>query len=184
MSLIDKIAAAVEPPESDEDRETARRNAEAMAGEGSWIADVIQHHRRIETAFAQALGAADGATRTTALKALAVLLTAHANAEESVLYPAMAGNNAKGEATIAYEEQAMTKIEMAKLELFDPMSAEWREKLEHVRGAVLHHAYEEEGKWFPKLHQEMAPRQRDHVAVRFAEEFERNGGNHRRVQPG
>lgn len=117
------------------------------------------------------------------MTALAVLLTAHANAEESVIYPAMANNGEKAGAAMAYEEQAMTKMELSKLEVIDPMSTEWTEKLQHIQGAVFHHVYEEEGKWFPKLHQEMSPEQRNHIAARFVEEFDRNSGNQGQRQP-
>lgn len=178
MSFIDKIAAAVMPPESEADRTTARRNAEAIAGPDDWLDSVLNHHRAIESGFAEALHGADAATRRNGLKQLALLLTAHANAEESVLYPALADIGEKGSAGMAYEEQAMTKIEMAKLEELDPMSQEWVDKLEHVRGAVLHHAYEEEGKWFPELQQNLSPARRGHLTARFREEFERGCGTH------
>jgi hemerythrin superfamily protein len=176
MSFIDKIAAAIMPQESDEDRATARRNVRAIAGDSGWLATIIDQHRQIEAAFARALGASDAMSRAQAVKGLGLLLTAHANAEESVIYPAMADNGEKSGAGMAYEEQATTKIEMAKLEQLDPMSREWSEKLEHIRGAVLHHVYEEEGTWFPKLHQELLPDRRNHLAERFAEEFKRNMG--------
>lgn len=177
MSIFDKIAAAVMPPETAEDRATARANAEALADEGGWLGMVIDHHRRIEAAFAQALGASDPATRTSAVKSLAVLLTAHANAEESVLYPAMADSGEKGDTAMAYQEQAMTKVEMAMLERLDPSSREWRDKLEHIQGAVLHHVYQEESSWLPRLQQELPAEQRAHVDARFTEEFQRYMGD-------
>ena len=176
MSFIDKIAAAIVPPASDEDRTTARRNAEAVAGPGDWLASVLEHHRAIESGFAEAMHGSDAAIRRAGLKQLARLLTAHANAEESVLYPALAEIGEKGSAAMAYEEQAMTKIEMARLEELDPMSQAWIEKLEHVQGAVLHHAYEEEAKWFPELQQNLSPARRSHLTDRFLEEFERGCG--------
>ena len=173
MSVIDKIAAAIMPPESDEDRATARRNAEALAGPGDWLAAALDHHRQIEAAFAAALSGATADARTTSLKRLALVLTGHANAEEAVLYPAMADEGEKGGATMAYQEQAMAKFQMAKLELLDPMSKEWTEKLEHIQGAVQHHVFEEEGKWFPTLQQRLLPHERNHVTARFIEEFDR-----------
>lgn len=176
MSFIDKIAAAIMPPESDEDRRNARRMAETMTAGGDWLSLVLGQHRDIEAAFDQALGASAPAERTAALKHLASLLTAHANAEETALYPMLADIGEKSAAGMAYEEQAMTKIQMAKLERIDPMSTEWREKLEHVRGAVLHHMYEEEGTWFPKLQQHFGTGDRAHAGHRFVEEFGRYAG--------
>lgn len=173
MSILDKIAAAVMPPESDEDRVAARRSAQALATPGGWLEVVLHQHQQIEAAFLKALDASDAAGRKTALKELAVVLTGHANAEESVLYPALADNGEKAHAGMAFEEQAMTKIQMAKLEMLDPMGKEWRDKLEHVRGAVLHHMYEEEGTWFPELLEKIPESRHVLLTERFLEEFSR-----------
>lgn len=183
MSFLDKIAAAVMPPESDQDRVDARRKAQSFATPGGWLEIVLDQHRQIEAAFLKALTSGDAATRKSALKELAVLLTGHANAEESVLYPALADAGEKANAGMAYEEQAMTKIQMAKLEMLDPMGQEWREKLEHIRGAVLHHMYEEEGTWFPKLHERVPESHHARLTQRFMEEFSRYTGNPRQMQP-
>ena len=176
MSFLDKIAAAVMPPESDQDRVDARRKAQSIAAPGEWLEVILDQHRQIEAAFLKALTSGDGASRQAALKELAVVLTGHANAEESVLYPALADNGEKGGAGMAFEEQAMTKIQLAKLETLDPMSQEWREKLEHIRGAVLHHMYEEEGTWFPKLHEKVPESHQARLTQRFLEEFNRYVG--------
>ena len=173
MSFLDKFAARMMPPESDEDRAAARSVARSLAGDGDWLAVVLEQHRQIEEQFDRALNAADARARTAAVKELGVFLTGHANAEESVLYPALAEAGEKGHAAMAYEEQAMTKIEMALLEKLDPMSEEWRDKLEHIQGAVLHHVYEEEGKWFAELQQHVPPAERTRLTRRFVEEFER-----------
>ena len=176
MSIFDKVASAVMPPESAEDRAEARRKAEAMAAECPFLADVLDHHRQIEQAFVAGLSANDAVSRTAAVKRLAAILGAHANAEEAVLYPAMADNHEKGHAGMAYQEQAMTKIQLAKLEMIEPMSQEWNDKLEHIQGAVAHHMYEEEGTWFPELIEQIPEAQHQHVIKRFREEFDRYSG--------
>lgn len=173
MSFLDKLASAIMPPESQEDRDNARGVAQSLAGDGDWLAMVLDHHRQIEHHFSRALTAPDAGSRQTALQRLQVLLTGHANAEESVLYPAMADAGGKSHATMAYEEQAMTKVQMALLEKLDPMGQEWTEKLEHIQGAVLHHVYEEEGTWFPELQQSLPAADRTRLTERFREEFER-----------
>lgn len=183
MSFLDKLAAAIMPPESSEDRATARQLARSLAGEGDWLAIVLEHHQQIESRFDRALTAPDGQARLAALKQLQVLLTGHTNAEESVLYPALADAGEKADAGMAFEEQAMTKIEMALLEKLDPMSQEWREKLEHIQGAVLHHVYEEEGTWFAKLQQRLPPGERPRLTRRFVEEFERYTQGHSQAVP-
>lgn len=173
MTIFDKIAAKLTPPESEEDRATARRNAEALTSQCPFVADVLDQHRQIEACFADARSARDAGSRTNALKKLGALLTAHANAEEAVLYPAMADNGEKSHAAMAYQEQAMTKVEMAQIEMLPPMSQEWLDKLDHIQSAVAHHMYEEEGTWFPELVERIPTAQHRHVVERFREEFER-----------
>lgn len=173
MSIFDKLASAIMPPESDQDRANARQMAQSLAGDGDWLAIVLEHHRHIEALFTQAMAARETQSRMAACQRLAVLLTGHANAEESVLYPALADGGEKGHAAMAYQEQATAKVEMAQLEKLDPMGKDWREKLDHIRGAVLHHMYEEEGTWFAELQQRLSAADRPRLTRRFVEEFER-----------
>ena len=172
MSIFDKLASALLPPESAQDRANARKVAQAAAGDGDWLAIILEHHRQVEACFTQARVAPDGPSRLAALGRLRILLTGHAIAEESVIYPAIADSD-KGHAAAAYQEQAMAKVEMAHLERLDPMGKDWREKLEQVQRAVLHHVFEEEGTWFPALQQHLAPAERQRLTRRFMEEFER-----------
>lgn len=175
MSLIDKLAAAIMPPETAQERANARTVAESLAGQGDWLSTVLDHHRRIEALFEAALnGEAD--RRRQSLGRLAILLTGHSQAEEAVLYPALAESNQKDNAQLAYEEQAMVKIEMALLQKLDPLSQEWRDKLTHIRDAVAHHVFEEEGRWFPHLQQHLLPEERARIDERFVEEFTRYAG--------
>lgn len=176
MSILDKIASTIMPPESAEDRANARSVARAVAGDGTWLATILQHHQQIEAAFAQAKGASGAEERRTALKRLATLLSAHANAEEGVIYPLMTVEDQKAHSAMAYEEQAATKVQLALLETIHPESQEWQDKLAQIEGAVLHHVYSEEGTWFPKLLQELSPQDNQRVTTRFAEEFQRFSG--------
>lgn len=171
MSILDKAIAAITPPESDEARAEARQKAQAAAGQNDWLAMVLDHHRQIESAFAEARSAAGAAERRVAFRQLAEILTGHANAEEAVLYPQLADAGEKAEAMMGYEEQAMVKVQMAKLEMLDPTSQAWLDKLEHIRGAVLHHMYQEESDWLLALRQ-CAPDQ-EMLTVRYREEFSR-----------
>ena len=87
MSVLDKVIAAVTPPESDEDRAEARAKARATAEPGDWFSMILDHHLLLEDAFAATKTAGDAASRTAALKKLGIILTGHAIAEESVVYP-------------------------------------------------------------------------------------------------
>jgi hypothetical protein len=176
MSIIDKVVAAVTPPESDEARREARDRARAAASPGDWLGMILDHHVQIEAAFAAVKTASTAGARVAALKKLAVVLTGHSNAEESVIYPALAGADEKAHATTAYAQQAGAKMNMGLLEDIPPMSQDFLDKLEHIRGAVAHHVYEEESKWFLELKEKVPSSEQVKLSKRYQEEFARYVG--------
>jgi hemerythrin superfamily protein len=176
MSIFDKIAETIMPPETAEDRAEARRKFERLATGDDFVTDILAHHREIEQHFARARNAADAGSRKAAVKQLGMILTGHSQAEEAAIYPEIAEHEAKRHAAMGYQEQAMVKVEMALLEQLDPMSQEWRDKLEHIEGAVLHHVYQEEGTWYPKLLEVIPTTHRRHATQRYSEEFTRYMG--------
>ena len=177
MSVLDKVAAAVTPAASDEDRAEARRKATALAQNHGWLQQILEHHRQIESAFAEAKGASTPNERRKACKDLGTLLTGHSMAEEAVIYPAVSEHDSKGHAAMAYEEQSMAKIQFALLEQIDPMSQEWHDKLEHIQGAVEQHVYQEEDSWFPEVARTVDKDISAHLTERYREEAERYFGS-------
>ncbi|MBY0519648.1 MAG: hemerythrin domain-containing protein [Sphingomonas sp.] len=177
MSVLDKMIAAVTPPESDEARADARRKAEAAAAPGSWLDQIISHHRGIEAQFAAVAAATTPDARLDAQEKLGMLLTAHSIAEEAALYPQMAAHHQVGQAELAYQEQSAAKMEMGLLERLDPMSEDYHDKLEHIRGAVAHHVYSEEGTWFLDLVQSAPPEDQAMIAERYRQEYARYMGD-------
>jgi hemerythrin superfamily protein len=177
MSLIEQVVAALTPSESQQSRQEARARAQGVADPGDWLSNVLAHHRQIEIAFADVTASTTEAMRLEAQRRLGVILTGHANAEESVLYPALAGVADKGHATLAYAEQAAAKTQMGLLEKLAPMSREYVEKLEHIRDAVAHHMYEEEGTWFLELKATASSADQAKLTRRYAEEFNRYVGD-------
>lgn len=182
MSFLDKLVAAVTPPESEEDRAEARAKAEQLSRGHGWLAMVLDHHRQIESAIERARTGPDAATRKQALKEMALVLNGHSLAEETVLYPALVEHHEKGAAGMSFEEHSMTKVQMHEIEHLDPMSQDWLDKLEHIRGALLHHMYMEEGSRFADL-AEKAGTESEMLTQRFAEEYERYTGNNRIAEP-
>jgi hypothetical protein len=156
-----------------EDRAEARAKARAAAIEGGWLATVLDHHLAIESAFDEVKLGEDADSRRSAQERLATVLTAHSLAEDMVLYPALALHHENGHATKAYTEHSATKVQMAALEDLDPMSEDYIDKLEHIRGAVAHHVYQEEGNWFLDLNEKADERLHQKLTQRYTEEFER-----------
>jgi hemerythrin superfamily protein len=176
MSIVDKVIAAITPPESEEDRAKARAKATAAAEPGDWLSLVLDHHMEIEDALEAVEDATSVDERSEAFKDFAIILTGHSIAEEGVLYPGLSANSETGHADMGYTEQSMVKMQMAALEKLDPMSQEFEDKLQHVKGALLHHMYEEEGNWFLDLKKKGSPQEEQMLTARYIEEFERYTG--------
>src|ERR1700749_1783502 len=167
MSIVDKVIAAVTPPESDNARREAREKALAKATPGDWLSLVLDHHQEIEAAFAAVKDADSATAQLGAQKVLAALLTGHAVAEETVLYPALADAGEQGHATKAYTEQSAAKLQMRLLATLQPLSQEYLDKLEHIRGPVAHHMYEEENNWFLDIKKNVPASEQDRLTARY-----------------
>lgn len=176
MSFLDRIAAAVTPAASDEDRAEARRKIESMAAGEPFAEAIVAQHKQIEALFAEARSAGSAAAAHDAVRELAALLTGHSNAEEVVIYPDLAEFGGKTQAAMAYEEHAMTKVQLAKLQRMEPGSKEWREKLDHIESAVQQHVYQEEHSWLPDLITNTPAEIKAKLSRRYREEFERYCG--------
>ena len=176
MSFLDRVAAAVAPAASDEQRAEARRKIEALASGEKWLGMIVDQHKQIEALFSQAKTASDPASRQEAVRKLATLLTGHSTAEEAVVYPIISEDSSTTHAGMAYEEHAMTKIQLSKLERMNPMRDEWMEKLEHIRSAVQQHVYQEEDSWLPDVVENTPADKKAVLNQRYAEEFERYCG--------
>jgi len=176
MSFLDKVAAKVTPAASEEDRREARQNVKRMMNDEPWLRMIVAQHEAIERHFDEARGASDAHGRVAAMKALETELTGHATAEEAIVYPVVSEDSGKTHAGMAYEQHAMTKVNLAKLERIDPNSKEWMEKLDHIEGAVRQHMYQEEKEWLPDLVEKTSARDKEVLNQRFAEEYERYMG--------
>jgi Hemerythrin HHE cation binding domain len=177
MSIIDRVVAAVTPPESQEARLKARAKARSSAATGDWLSMALDHHEKIEAAFAAVKSTIDPTSRATALKTLSTLLTGHSIAEEAALYPALAKVDEKGHALKAYAEQSATKLQLGLLEDLPPMSQGFVDKLAHIEDAVAHHVYEEEANWFLDLRTKTPAADQTQLTHRYQEHFARYMGD-------
>lgn len=182
MSILDKVIGAVTPPETEAARRKARTNAQKAADGNDWLARILAHHEQIEAAFEAVKAAKDAAACRAAQRELAILLSAHANAEEAVIYPALVHFGHKIHGMAGYAEQAGAKANLGELEYLDPLSQEFADKLEHIRGAVAHHVYEEENDRFLDL-KKLSAAEQVQLTERYAEEFERYMGESRESAP-
>lgn len=171
MSVVDKVLGALTPLPDEKRRNDATRKAREVAGAHDWLALVLDHHDLIRAAFDDCKTAVKAAERTAAMQRLALVLNGHSIAEEIVLYPALAQAGEKGHAGHAYTEQTTAKMQMAELENIAPSSQAWKDKLEHIEGAVLTHMFEEESDWFLTLKKTGAGQEK--LTARYVEEYDR-----------
>ena len=134
--------------------------AQTTAVGGNWLDMVKAHHTLIAQNLDQILATTDEqvAERKRLHKHLGYLLTAHATAEENVIYPAIARMGMTTDSDRLYIEQAHAKVANADLGMSPAGTTEWRDHVSAMKTAILHHAKdEEEAAIFPRLMQAAGP---------------------------
>lgn len=172
MSFLDRIAAVLAPAASDEQRLLARQTLETLAHGEAFAQEILSQHRAIEAIFAD-VRHSSGPAAQAIVSDLAVLLNAHAMAEEAVIYPEVSHHSSKVYASIAYEEHAMIKVKLAELQQLQPGTQEWHEKIDHIETAVQQHVYREESTWLPDVIRFAPVDTRRRMGVDFNEYFGR-----------
>ena len=151
----------------------ARAIARSAARPGDWLSLVLDHHQYIADQFVEARSATTAEVRKAAQQHLAAVLTAHAAAEESIIYPAMCRMGKQEDADRAYAEQAAARQKLAALALIDPASTEYLQQLEQIRADVARHVFAEESEWFMALKQGAPEAEQALLTQRYPEEFDR-----------
>lgn len=172
MSFLDRIAAALAPAATDEQRAEAREQLSRLADREDFARDILDQHRQIEALFARAR-AESGAQAQATIYELAVLLNGHSMAEEAVVYPLVSKHSSKAHAGMAYEEHAMTKVQLAALQRLEPRSEEWVEKLDHIESAVQQHVYQEESSWLPDIIRNAPIDERERLSMEYRDYYAR-----------
>ena len=129
---------------------------------------ILADHRRFEDLFRELRNAE--ADRKQALHDLAQLLVAHAEAEESDVYPVLrrASDVDADEVDHGSEEHAEGHDALlALLEVGDPERPEWDEKLEQLSGSITHHLDEEERTILNDIRGKLTADRRDELGVAF-----------------
>lgn len=106
---------------------------------------ILADHRRFEDLFRE-LRSSEG-DRHTALGDLSALLVAHAQAEETEVYPALRKSSQVDDEEVEHGAEEHAEGHEALLELLEadePGTESWDEKLEKLSGSITHHLDEEE----------------------------------------
>jgi len=109
---------------------------------------LMKDHREASSMMEQLQGS--GADRQTFLK-LKEALTIHAEAEETIVYPALEEfEETEDQADHSYDEHAEVKSMLAQMGELEPTSEEFQTLLTELKTSVEHHVQEEETELFPK----------------------------------
>jgi hypothetical protein len=176
MHLLDQAIAANADAHNRMRRLKARAKAADLGHDCLWLGLVVNHHERIEDAFAAVKATRTAPARRLAERHLATLLTGHSVAEEAVLYPAMAAARQRAHAVAAYEAQGRLKVMLALLAATEPMSAAYDEELAALEDAVAWHVLDEEGSWYPALARSGDAALQARLSARYVDEFDRYMG--------
>lgn len=156
------------------------------AGTGTVTAEVTTYvdaikllkkdHRDVEALFKQvdALSDSASATRRKLFDQIAEALELHAEVEETILYPAVrdAANRdkeARQDVYEAYEEHALVKELIAKLQDTEPKDEAYKARLTVLKELVQHHVKEEEKSFFPEARDLLGDEELDAIGDRIAE---------------
>ncbi|PSL56871.1 hemerythrin HHE cation binding domain-containing protein [Saccharothrix carnea] len=131
---------------------------------------ILADHRRFEELFRTLRDR--NSDRSTALSELAALLVAHAEAEESKVYPALKRYKEVDNAEVdhgAEEHAEGHQALLALMEVSDTQSDEWESKLEELVQALNHHVDEEERTILNDARQEVPEERRAELGQLFVE---------------
>jgi hemerythrin superfamily protein len=131
---------------------------------------ILADHRRFEELFRTLRDRESD--RTMALSELAALLVAHAEAEESEVYPALKRYKEVDNEEVdhgAEEHAEGHQALLALMEVEDTASEEWETKLEELVQALNHHVDEEERTILNDARQEVSDERREELGRLFVE---------------
>jgi hemerythrin superfamily protein len=132
------------------------------------IQDIIRmDHQKTNTLFMEIAGSNDPQKIQEYFGQLYKDLTAHAEAEEEVVYPAVRPFYGEGDTQELYDEQAQMKAILDDIKSTSPSSPEFKSKVESLREIVMDHVRQEESTMFSAIRNNCSEDQQEQMATRF-----------------
>jgi hemerythrin superfamily protein len=128
------------------------------------ISVLTKDHREVDAFFREFEAGADG-TGADLLRKIECELSKHAAVEEEILYP-LARECLPHQGSFLdheLEEHQTVKELLVALNELEPVSAEFRAKMQQLARSVRSHVEEEEGRLFPQLRQQLSEARLDEV---------------------
>jgi hemerythrin superfamily protein len=133
------------------------------------IRDLIRmDHAKVNTLFVEVQGTNDPQKLQEYFGQIYKDLTAHSEAEEQIVYPAVRSYYADTQEL--YDEQAEMKQMLEEIKSMNPSSTDnFKAKVQQLMSAVLKHVQEEENDMFPKIRDNFSDEQQKQMATQFKE---------------
>jgi hemerythrin superfamily protein len=141
--------------------------ASRTKGDMNILEIIYEDHRKVETLFKEIKKTDDPNKRQEFFGQIFKDLTAHANAEEDVVYPAIREKLPKTQQL--YDEQAEMKQLLEDIKSTSATSPAYMEKIQQLKRMVKEHVNEEESNMFAKFRQVMNEDQLEALAKQFKE---------------
>jgi Hemerythrin HHE cation binding domain len=153
------------------DRLETRLAAGNAGPSGGWLDLVVRQHAEIEAAFERARECADPKEQQDLCRQLGVLVNAHADAEECVLYPARALLRTVDDHA-AFEQDSL-RLYTAEILRTDLTVAQYQLVLGSFYELAAAHMYAEESGWLLQLQARSTGSFQAHLTERYRAEYER-----------
>ena len=130
------------------------------------IRDLIRmDHTKTNTLFMQIEGTDDPQKLQEYFGQIYKDLSAHATAEEQVVYPAVRSYYQNTQDL--YQEQAEMKQMLEQIKALNPSASDFKENVTRLMRAVQHHVQQEENEMFPKIRDNFSDEQQKQMATEF-----------------
>ncbi|WP_242541213.1 hemerythrin domain-containing protein [Phormidium pseudopriestleyi] len=128
---------------------------------------IYEDHRKVDTLFMEIENTSDAKKREEFFAQIYKDLTAHSEAEEEVVYPAIRAQLPKVQHL--YDEQAQMKQLLETIKSSNGSDASFMTRVKQLKEMVQHHVKEEEGDMFNKFRQTMNEAQMEQLSKQFKE---------------
>lgn len=132
------------------------------------IQDIIRmDHQKANALFMQIEGTDDPQKIQEYFGQLYKDLTAHAEAEEEVVYPTVRPFYGEHDTQELYDEQAEMKRVLASLKSMSPAAAEFKAQIKQLKESVMDHVRQEESTMFAAIRNNCSDEQQEQMATQF-----------------
>lgn len=132
------------------------------------IQDIIRmDHNKVNMLFMQIEGTSDPQKIQEYFGQIVKDLTAHSEAEEQVVYPAVRPFYGEGDTQELYDEQAEMKQLMEQMRSMNPSSSEFKAQVERLKNIVMDHVRQEESTMFAAIRNNCSTEQQEQMASQF-----------------